>query len=487
LDLDSTFASCRIEGIAGRGGMGIVYRATQMPLGRPVALKVVAPQRGADPVFHARFERETRVAASLDHPNVIPVYEAGELEDRLYLVMRWVQGGDLQQLLTKTGGIPPARAAEIVAQAGSALEAAHAAGLVHRDVKPANVLLSEPDGSGHVYLTDFGLTLETSVDARITTTGEWIGTVDFMAPEQFEDREVSPRTDVYALGCVLYATLTGRAPYSGRSVPETMLGHMHEPPPQPSEAPGVPAEFDEVVARALTKDPEDRYEDAAELVDAALAAAGLPPAARTAARRPSRALAAPDANGARTAVVPRTTTPLADRPATPSPAAAATARLSPPRRPHTARLIAAGAGVAAASVVGIAAATGALGGDDPAAPLDAGDVRDAAGAFATAYAHEDAGALRDTLTTDVARVTPADAQRGRAAVVREYRGQFDANETESYSLDDIEIRPGRLARATGRYEATRAGGEPFTGRIVLGVRRDDGDARIALIVVTPDS
>src|SRR4051794_35783132 len=150
--------------------MGIVYRATQLPLGRTVALKVVAPERAADATFHARFERETRVAAAIDHPNVIPVYEAGESDGRLYLVMRWVQGGDLQELIAQSGSLEATHAAWIVAQVGYGLEAAHAAGLVHRDVKPANVLISGEEGSGHVYLTDFGLTLETTSDVRITRT-----------------------------------------------------------------------------------------------------------------------------------------------------------------------------------------------------------------------------------------------------------------------------------------------------------------------------
>src|SRR4051812_32329706 len=211
LALESTFAGCRIERVAGRGGMGIVYRATQVPLGRTVALKVVTPERAADETFHARFERETRVAAAIDHPNVIPVYEAGESEGRLYLVMRWVQGGDLQDLIASSGGLPYERAAEMIAQVGAGLDAAHAAGLVHRDVKPANVLL---DRSGHVYLTDFGLTLERSTDPRLTRTGEWIGTAEFMAPEQFEGEDVDARTDVYALGCVLHAALTGRPPFA---------------------------------------------------------------------------------------------------------------------------------------------------------------------------------------------------------------------------------------------------------------------------------
>ena len=230
LVLDSTFANCHIEGVAGRGGMGVVYRATQLPLGRRVALKVVAPERAADPLFHARFERETRLAAAIDHPNVIPVYEAGEQDGRLYLVMRWVEGGDLQGLIASSGRLDPALAAAVVAQVGSGLEAAHAAGLVHRDVKPANVLLAGDEGALHVYLSDFGLTLDASSDTRLTQTGDLLGTVEFMAPEQLEAEPVSARTDVYALGCVLYTALSGRPPFSRGTYAATMLAQLTEPP-----------------------------------------------------------------------------------------------------------------------------------------------------------------------------------------------------------------------------------------------------------------
>jgi serine/threonine-protein kinase len=477
LALDSTFAGCRIDGIAGRGGMGIVYRATQLPLGRSVALKVVAPERAADPTFHARFERETRLAAALDHPNVIPVYEAGEREGRLYLVMRWVQGGDLQRLLAEAGGLGPARAVAIAGQAGAALDAAHAAGLVHRDVKPANVLLTDPAGGGHVYLTDFGLTLDTAADTRLTTSGEWIGTVDFMAPEQFEGPEVTPATDVYALGCVLHAALTGGAPFSRGTVAATMLAHLRDEPPAPSAAAGVPAAFDEVVARALAKRPEDRFASAGALVEAARAAAGSPAPARPVRPAPERA----GGDAAPTSVMARTTTRLRE------PAPAPTARLSRTRgrRPRGA-ILAAAVLTAALAAAGAAVAVGSLEDDAGADPLAATEVRAAASAFASAYAREDDGALRRALTADVARVTPTDAQRGRRAVLREYRGQFDENATAGYRLRDLAVVVGGVGRASGRYVASRSGGDALTGRIALGVRREDGRARVALVVVTPD-
>jgi serine/threonine-protein kinase len=267
-------AGCRIEAVAGRGGMGIVYRATQLSLGRPVALKLIAPERAGDAGFRERFERESRLAAAIDHPNVIPVYGAGEEAGHLYLVMRYVAGTDLQALLARERRLEPGRVAAILGQVAAALDAAHAAGLVHRDVKPANVLL----GGDHAYLADFGLSRVATTDERMTTTGHWIGTVDFMAPEQFQGDAVDARADVYALGCVLHTALTGETPYPRGTVPATMLAHLSDPPPRPSRtAPGVPDGFDRVVARALAKAPAERYPSAGDLARAARAAAdGLP-------------------------------------------------------------------------------------------------------------------------------------------------------------------------------------------------------------------
>ena len=262
-------AGCRIETVAGRGGMGIVYRATQLSLGRPVALKLIAPEHAADSDFRERFQRESRMAAAIDHPNVIPVYEAGEEDGRLYLVMRWVAGTDLHRLLREQGRLEPDRAAAIVCQVAGALDAAHAAGLVHRDVKPANVLLS----GEHAYLADFGLTRFAGADTQLTTAGHFLGTVDYMAPEQFHPGPNDARADVYALGCVLFAALTGAPPFLRETVPATMLAHMHDPPPRASDTRGVPAAFDRVLARALAKAPEDRYPSAGDFGRAALAAA----------------------------------------------------------------------------------------------------------------------------------------------------------------------------------------------------------------------
>ena len=493
LVLDSTFAGCRIEAVAGRGGMGVVYRATQLGLDRAVALKLVAPERAADANFRARFERESRVAAAIEHPNVIPVYGAGEEDGRLYLLMRWVPGTDLQALIRRSGRLDPVHAATIVAQVAAGLDAAHAVGLVHRDVKPANVLLGAEDGSGHVYLSDFGLTLDPAADTRVTDSGEWFGTVDFMAPEQFEGDRPDARTDVYALGCVLNAALTGEPPFPRGSVPGTILAHLNDPPPRPSATAGVPEAFDGVVARALAKRPSDRYRSAGELARAALAAAGTSAVAPGGASEQhatrqngggrsggrSETLALP--NGS------QVIRPPGERASESAGQLGVTARLRrASRRPTPAALLVAGtsvtAGVAIAALLGV----GPLGTGAGSGALTATDVRGAVEAFATAYTEEDDDAMSRLLAREVSRVTPSDAQRGRESVVREYRRQFAANPTERYRLMDLSVRPGAIGRASGRYVVSRSGRGPITGRVAFGVQREQGRPRVGLIAATPD-
>jgi predicted Ser/Thr protein kinase len=258
----------------GRGGMGVVYLAEETRLGRRVALKVISPALASDQDFRSRFEREARLAASLDHPNVVPVFAAGSSEGVLYLSMRYVPGVDLRALLAERGSLKPGTAAAICEQVGRALDAAHSRGLVHRDVKPGNILVTDPDGELHVYLSDFGLTKESSSEgASLTHTGAWVGTVDYVAPEQLEGRGVDARTDVYSLGCVLYQTLSGRAPYAG-SDPQKMYKHMNADPPSLRDThPGLAADFDPVIARGMAKDPDARYLSAGDLGLAASAAA----------------------------------------------------------------------------------------------------------------------------------------------------------------------------------------------------------------------
>jgi len=237
----SVIADFQIEGVVGRGGMGVVYRAMQLSLDRPVALKLIAPALAADPGFRARFERESRLAASLDHPNVVPVYAAGEDAGVLYIAMRFVDGTDLRTLIRRDGRVAPDRAARIVAQVGSALDTAHDQGLVHRDVKPANILLSNRSGEEHVYLTDFGLTKRSASSGGMTGSGEWVGTLDYVAPEQLRGEQVDGRADVYSLGCVLYEALSGHVPYPRDNDLAKLWAHISDPPPSASEvAPDVP-------------------------------------------------------------------------------------------------------------------------------------------------------------------------------------------------------------------------------------------------------
>jgi Protein kinase domain len=271
----TVLGGCRIDAVLGRGGMAVVYRAEQLALGRRVALKVLSGALSHDPSFRARFQQEARLAASLDHRNVVPVYEAGEDRGHLYLVMRHIDGTDLRSLLQRAGALPPPRAARIVQQVAAALDAAHAKGLVHRDVKPANVMVcTESGGEDQVYLSDFGLTKPVDATVGLTRTGEWIGTPDYAAPEQIEGRRVDARTDVYGLGCVLFEALTGAGPYPRDTPMAKLWAHVNAPPPSVTATDRtVPPAFDAIVARALAKDPADRYASAGGLGRAAVAAA----------------------------------------------------------------------------------------------------------------------------------------------------------------------------------------------------------------------
>ena len=265
----SNFAGHRIEAVAGRGGMGVVYRARQLSLDRQVALKVIAPSLMQDDAIRRRFLRESKVAASIDHPNVIPIYYTGEEGGVAFIAMRYVPGDDLRTLVRREGALPPRRAVAIVSQVAAALDAAHAAGLVHRDVKPANVLLGQAD---HAYLTDFGLT-KGEVSEGATQPGHWVGTLDFVAPEQIRGERIDARADVYGLGCLLFYALTGRPPYAHDNDEAKLWAHLSEDPPAVTRSvPSAPKQLDPVIARALAKSPEDRYPSAGDLARAATVA-----------------------------------------------------------------------------------------------------------------------------------------------------------------------------------------------------------------------
>jgi class 3 adenylate cyclase/ABC-type transport system substrate-binding protein/tRNA A-37 threonylcarbamoyl transferase component Bud32 len=267
------FGPYRIRAMLGRGGMSVVYLAEHEGLKRNVALKVLAPQLADDARFRERFVRESQLAASLDHPNVIPIYEAGESEGGLFISMRYVDGIDLRQLLKDEQRLEPDRAFAILSQVADALDAAHVRGLVHRDVKPGNILIARVEGAEareHAYLSDFGLTKRATSLSGITGTGQFIGTLDYAAPEQFQSKTLDARTDTYALGAVLYECLGGEPPFRRETDAALMYAHLSEPPtPLTDLRPGLPGAIDAVVARALAKEPADRFQTGAALIAAA--------------------------------------------------------------------------------------------------------------------------------------------------------------------------------------------------------------------------
>jgi hypothetical protein len=343
---DIRVSGYRIEAHLGRGGMGEVYRAEQLSLGRKVALKILRPDLAADDRFRRRFLRESRIAAAIDHPNVIPIYEAGEDDGLLYIAMRYVEGRDLATVLEGEGRLEPARTMVILSQVAHALDAAHARGLIHRDVKPANILLVEAAGGTgeHCYLCDFGLMKELDTEVALTATDQFVGSVPYVAPEQVEGRAIDGRTDVYSLGCVLFHCLGGSPPYRGETDVEVVFAHLGEPPPAlSSRAPGLPPALDGVLARAMAKAKEDRYPTCSALMEAAAARvaavgrfsgprpdddtramvrpparAGTGPAARTDPAAPPADRAAAGAAARVDRAAPRSAPPLARRPASPA-------------------------------------------------------------------------------------------------------------------------------------------------------------------------
>jgi hypothetical protein len=267
-------AGYRIVEQAGSGGMGVVYRAEETGLGgRPVALKLLPPALAGDPEFRARFLREMRVAAAIDHPNIVPIYRAGEDRGLLYLAMRYVHASDLRRVLESEGRLDPGRTLAILDQVARALDAAHARGLVHRDVKPGNILLAPPviDGDPeHVYLVDFGLARSDSDDRSIGGPGSFLGTPRYAAPEQAAGRPVDGRADGYALGCVLYECLTGQPPFPDGSGEAVLLAHLESPPPQVTTLrPDLPPAINQVITQAMAKAPADRFPTCRALVTAA--------------------------------------------------------------------------------------------------------------------------------------------------------------------------------------------------------------------------
>jgi serine/threonine protein kinase len=270
--INGQFGPYRLDQIIGRGGMGEVYRAYDTVHERVVAIKLLLESLSADPDYRARFEREARIAAGLREQHIIPIHRFGEIDGRLFIDMRLVDGEDLGKVLAREGALDPRRAVGILAQLAAALDAAHQANLIHRDIKPANVLLADHarGTADAVYLVDFGIARDSTAATSLTVTGAAVGTPDYMAPERFTAGRIDRRADIYALGCLFYEMLTGSKPFTGGEYPALLYKHLNAEPPKPSAArTGVPAALDAVVARSMAKNPESRFASAGELAAAA--------------------------------------------------------------------------------------------------------------------------------------------------------------------------------------------------------------------------
>jgi Protein kinase domain/Inner membrane component of T3SS, cytoplasmic domain len=296
IDVGSVIGRYRITGLVGQGGMGVVYLALDPASSEQVALKVLSAELAANEEFRTRFVREARYAGTLPHPNIVPVRDVGETEGLLYIAMPYVHGTDLRSLLTAERRLDPDRTLSILTPVASALDALHEHGVYHRDVKPGNVLIASGEGTeaaGHCYITDFGLSKSPTRDSRpLTALGYLVGTSDYAAPERVLGEEGDHRMDVYSLGCVLYECLTGATPFPGTDEVEILRKHVEEAPPRVStHRPDVPVELDGVVARAMAKQPAERYASCGELLQAAAAAMGRPAVAPAAATEDGRAAA----------------------------------------------------------------------------------------------------------------------------------------------------------------------------------------------------
>ena len=494
LELGSELAGYRVEALIGRGGMGIVYRGTDLRLGRPVAIKLIASDRASDERIRQRFEREARLMAAIDHPNVLPVYAAGEEHGDLYLVMRYVNGTDLGGLLRSRRRLEPWRAARITAQVANALDAAHAAGLVHRDIKPANVLLA----GEHTYLSDFGIGQALDGGSRLTDSNEWLGTVDFCSPEQLRGDPVDARGDVYALGCLLHTILTGTPPHHRDTAAATMLAHLGDDPPPPSSTDPALAGFDPILARALAKRPAERFGSAGALGQAAVAVAAAGPVADGAS---GSVRDAPD--GEPGPARPRRSEPRRRRPGGPvrpgRPRQQTATRLDlrPPRdraagdrvvdrrhpRARRVAILALSTAVVAAAIAGLVLLL--TPGAGAAGPLTQSDVAGVVNSFATDYGRHDLPALGQLLAPGVVRMSTAATERGRDAVLAEYRDQLADRSITGYRVGALKVQAGWVGRASAQYAVLRGGQVAATGSVTFGVERVGGRPEIGLIATQP--
>jgi len=365
----SVFAGHRIEGLAGRGGMGVVYKATHIALDHQVALKVISPGLAQDERFRRRFGEESRIAVSIRHPNVVAIHHAGEEDGLLFVTMDLIDGADLRGLLGARGPMDPGHAARVITEVAAALDAAHARGLVHRDIKPGNILIEGDGPDERVYLTDFGLARQVEASTGVTATGAFVGTLDYVAPEQIRGERVDARADVYALACVLFELLTGQPPFAARDDKVAkMYAHLQEEPPRVRlKRPELPGEIDQVMARALAKEPEDRYPSAGDFARAVSAALAGQPTVESE-RSVAVGAAAPGPADATTTAERTRLGATAEHeagaePVAPSQAATATAPSPPPAAPRRRGLILAGAAMAAVIAVVAVIAFAGGGGD----------------------------------------------------------------------------------------------------------------------------
>ncbi len=334
-------AGYRLEVQIGAGGMAVVFRARDERLGRPVALKIMMPALAADSAYRRRFIAESRAAALVDDPHIIPIYEASEAEGVLFIAMRFVQGGDLRRVIEREGALAPARTAEFISPVASALDAAHAAGLVHRDVKPANILVDARAGRpDHVYLSDFGVVKGASASVSLTGA-DYLGTPHYSAPEQIDGLAVDGRTDQYALACVTYQLLTGAVPFERDHSTAVLLAHLSAPPPSlVARRPDLPGAVDQVIAKAMAKPPGNRYESCGDFADALREALGLTPyharGSGTGPVQPAPSVLPPSDTPPVAAGATQTAPPRPSSGPVPSQTAAAVPSVPPPVRTQTA-------------------------------------------------------------------------------------------------------------------------------------------------------
>ncbi|MFD4909346.1 serine/threonine-protein kinase [Kitasatospora purpeofusca] len=324
-------AGYRLEAEIGRGGMAVVYRAKDLRLGRTVAVKLLAPELARNEVFRRRFIHESQVAAAIDHPHIIPVFEAGEADGILFIAMRYVEHGDLRGLISGKGPFPVERAAGLALQIASALDAAHDHDLVHRDVKPGNVLVApgtDSEHPEHLYLADFGLTKKSLSLSGLTGVGQIVGTLDYAAPEQISGRPLDGRCDQYGLGCVVFEMLSGAPPFRRESDLALLWAHLNDPPPTVREhRPDLPPAVDEVIGRALAKAPEERFASCLQFVAELRAAGTVTPATGPPGAQWGTA-------GPPTQVVPAIAPPFGATPGVPEPPGWALPAVHPPGPGH---------------------------------------------------------------------------------------------------------------------------------------------------------